>query len=235
VDAVDESDAAYAQLLNWVAYWSETLHIAPPVTATYAWSNNREVQGFRAGVTPEGAAVLVRNSTMWLLLHQDKIERHQQAGAYFDDVAAIVWDLRKKFPRDGRGPRPVFPRPCPVCGDPSLGVEWRSEHLQDFIVVCSYCGFEGDTAALLKERNLAELLRDMRSEEVAEPTTWWTKKQAAREMRITPQTLNRYIQQDGLKTHTADGAVWVNADQLREIWRGKRMRDQNPRNGRLAS
>lgn len=36
LDAVDESDAAYAQLLNWVAYWSETLHIAPSVTATYA-------------------------------------------------------------------------------------------------------------------------------------------------------------------------------------------------------
>jgi hypothetical protein len=60
------------------------------VTATYAWSNNREVQSLRAGVTPEGAAVLVRNSTVWLLLHQDKIERHQQAGAYFDDVVPIV-------------------------------------------------------------------------------------------------------------------------------------------------
>ncbi|RPE75632.1 hypothetical protein EDF28_3577 [Curtobacterium sp. PhB137] len=235
VDAVDESDAAYAQLLNWVAYWSETLHIAPPVTAAYAWSNSREVQGFRAGVTPEGAAVLVRNSTVWLLLHQDKIERHQQASAYFEDVASIVWDLRKKFPRDGRGPRPVFPRACPVCGDPSMGVEWHSEQLQDFTLVCSYCGFKGDTAALLKERDLAELLRDMRSEEVAEPTKWWTKKQAAREMRITPQTLNRYIQQDGLNTHTADGAVYVNADQLREIWRGKRMRDQNPRAERQAS
>lgn len=79
------------------------------------------------------------------------------------------------------------------------------------------------------------LLGDMRVEDAPEPTTWWTKKQAAQEMRITPQTLNRYIQQDGLQTHTADGAVYVNADQLREIWRGKRMRDQNPRNGRLAS
>lgn len=72
-----------------------------------------------------------------------------------------------------------------------MGVEWQSERLQDFTLVCSYCGFEGATAALLKDRNVHELLRDMRSEEVAEPTTWWTKKQAAREMRITPQTLNR--------------------------------------------
>jgi hypothetical protein len=44
-------------------------------------SNSREVQGLRAAVTPEGAAVLVRDSTVRLLLHQDKIERHQQAGA----------------------------------------------------------------------------------------------------------------------------------------------------------
>lgn len=36
VDAVDESDSAYAQLLNWVSYWCNELHIAPPVTATYA-------------------------------------------------------------------------------------------------------------------------------------------------------------------------------------------------------
>ncbi|WP_175415957.1 hypothetical protein [Curtobacterium sp. SGAir0471] len=46
-------------------------------------------------------------------------------------------------------------------------------------------------------------------------------------MRITPQTLNRYIQNDGLKTHTADGEVYVNADQLREIWRAKRLLDAN--------
>lgn len=72
----------------------------------------------------------------------------------------------------------------------------------------------------------------MRSEEVAEPTTWWTKKQAAREMRITPQTLNRYIQHDGLNVQISDGDVYVNADQLREIWRGKRVRDKNPRHDR---
>lgn len=235
VDAVHESDSAYAQLLNWVSYWSDELHIAPPVTATYAWANGREVQGFRAGVTPEGAAALVLNVTIWLLTHQDKVERHQQAGAYFEDIASIVWELRQKFPRDGRGPRPVFPRPCPICGDAAIGVEWQSEQLQDFTLTCSYCGFEGDTTALLRHRDLAELLREMRSEEAAESTTWWTKKQGAREMRITPQTLNRYIQNDGLKTHTADGEVYVNADQLREIWRVKRARDSNPHPKRQAS
>ncbi len=227
--AVDESDSVYAQLLNWVSYWSETLRIAPPVTASYAWVNSREVQGFRAGVTPEGAALLVRNISIWLLLHEDEIQRHDQAAEYFGDVASIVWNLRKRFPRNGRGTRPVFPRPCPVCGDPSMGVEWRSEELADFTLACAYCGFEGSTEALLKDRDVREILRDMRFEDAPEATTWWTKKQAVREMRITPQTLNRYIQRDGLTTHTASGDVHVNADQLREIWRTKRLRDQNPR------
>jgi hypothetical protein len=227
--AVDESDSVYAQLLNWVGYWSEALHIAPPVTATYAWVNSREVQGFRAGVTPDGAALLVRNISVWLLLREDEIEGHEQAVEYFGDVALIVWNLRKMFPRDGRGTRPVFPRPSPVCGDPSRGVEWHSVELADFTLACAYCGFEGSTEALLKDRDVREILRDMRFEDAPEPTSWWTKKQAVREMRITPQTLNRYIQRDGLTTHTASGDVHVNADQLREIWRTKRLRDQNPR------
>jgi hypothetical protein len=205
------------------------------VTATYAWSNEREVQGFRAGVTPDGAGLLVRNLTVWLLTHQDKIERHESAASYFEDVAEIVWDLRKKFPRVGRGTRPIFPRACPVCGSPSMGVEWQSEQLTDFTLVCAYCGFEGSTAALLQDRDVRELLRDMRIEDAPEPSTWWTKKQATQEMRITPQTLNRYIQRDGLTTHTAGGDVYVNSEQLREMWRTKRLRDQNPREHTHAS
>lgn len=90
VDAVEESDWAYAQLLNWVSYWSDELRIASPVTATYAWANRREAQGLRAGVTPKGAAALVQNVAVWPLTHQDKVERHQQAGVYFDDVATII-------------------------------------------------------------------------------------------------------------------------------------------------
>jgi hypothetical protein len=235
VDALDEADNLYAQLLNTVEEMSERLNVSPPVTAVYAWSNSREVQGFRAGVTPEGAGVLVRNLTTWILLHFDKVARHPLAGHWYEDLTTMVEDLAKQFPRASRGAQLVLPRPCWLCGGETMGVEWRSAELRDFTLVCSYCGAEGDTALLLKEPDVRVLLGDMRVEDAPEPTTWWTKKQAAREMRITPQTLNRYIQQDGLKTHTADGAVYVNADQLRKIWRTKRMRDQNPRTDRPAS
>lgn len=60
-------------------------------------------------------------------------------------------------------------------------------------------------------------------------------KHASQEMRITPQTLNRYIQHGRLDVHIGDGDVYVNADQLREIWRGKRMLDENPQTRRKAS
>lgn len=38
-------------------------------------------------------------------------------------------------------------------------------------------------------------------------------------MRISPQTLDRYIQRDGLRTHTHGDDVYVNSAQLRELWR----------------
>jgi hypothetical protein len=232
IDAVDESDSVYAQLLNWIGYWSAELTIAAPPTATYAWSNDREVQGFRAGVTAEGAGLLVQTLTTWLLLHQDKILRHQQAGEYFDDVARIVRDLHGKFPRTSRGMRPVLPRPCPLCDEPEMGVDWSSDQLEDFTLTCSHCGYQGDTSALLRDRDVRRILGDMRVEYAPEPSEWWTKKQAVRELRITPQTLNRYIQHDHLPTQTADGNVYVNADELRGLWRQKRIRDKEVREGR---
>ena len=229
VDAVDEADSVYAQLLNWVAYWSEQLHIPAPVTATYAWSNDREAQGFRAGVTPEGAAGLVQNLATWLMLHQPAIELHEQAGEYLNDVAQLIRDLRGKFPRVSRGMRPVSPRPCPVCDEAAMGAEWHSDELTDFTLACAHCGLEGSTDALLHDRDVRTILADMRVEYAPETTEWWTKKQAVREMRITPRTLDRYIQHDDLPTNTADGAVYVNADRLREIWRSKKIRDKEHR------
>lgn len=105
-------------------------------------------------------------------MHQDKVERHEHASSYFDNVASIVWDLRKKFPRAGRETRPVFPRPCPVCDSPSMGVEWQSEQFTDFTLVSAYCGFEGNTGALLKDCDVRYLLREKRTEEAEELTSW---------------------------------------------------------------
>ncbi len=78
-----------------------------------------------------------------------------------------------------------------------MSVQWRSEQLKDLTLVCSSCGLEGDTAALLQERDLADLLQDLRSEEVAEPATGRRRSRPPGMMQITPQTLNRSIQQDG--------------------------------------
>ena len=113
-----------------------------------------------------------------------------------------------------------------------MGAEWHSDELTDFTLACAHCGLEGSTDALLHDRDVRTILADMRVEYAPEPTEWWTKKQAVREMRITPRTLDRYIQHDDLPTNTADGSVYVNADRLREIWRSKKIRAKEVRAGR---
>lgn len=91
-------------------------------------------------------------------------------------------------------------------------------------IVCGYCGLEGDAKALMKGPNVRSLLADIRVEEAPQPAEWWTKQQAVGEMRITLRTLNRYIRNEGLATHTKDGVVGVRAEGVRDLWREKQAR-----------
>lgn len=224
VDPLEASDRTYAHLLNWVRFWSRELLIQPPVTAVYAWATDGGPQGFRSTVTPLGAWGLTSSLTTWLLLYHDSIRRHPRSVEYLAEIDSVLWQLQARFPTKAPKARPVLPRPCPVCSGETMAVERRSEEVTDIALRCSYCGFEGDAAALLKERNVRALLTDIRFEEAAPAAEWWTKQQAVNEMRITPQTLNRYIQHEGLATHTKDGVVWVRAEGLRDLWRQKQVR-----------
>ncbi|MBT2502993.1 hypothetical protein [Curtobacterium sp. ISL-83] len=224
VDPLEASDRVYAHLLNWVRYWSAELQIDAPVTAKYAWSTDGGPQGFRSSVTPQGAYGLTANLATWLLIHHDSIRRQPGSADYLTSVDSMLWHLRERFPMEARPARPVVPRPCPVCGSSTMNIERRSESVTDIAIVCSYCRFEGDAKALMKERNIRVLLTDIRVEEAPPAAEWWTKKQAIAEMRLTQQTLNRYIQHEGLPTHTADGVVYVRADDVRELWRAKQVR-----------
>ena len=224
VDPLEASDWTYAHLLNWVRYWSTELQIQPPVSATYAWATHGGPQGFRSTVTPEGAHGLTLTLATWLLLHHDTIRRQPDAGQYFAQLDEVLGQLQTRFPTKAPQARPVLPRACPVCSEPKMRIEWRSDAVADIAIVCGYCGFEGDAKALIKEPNVRSLLADIRVEEAPQPAEWWTKQQAVDEMRITPRTLNRYIQHDGLATHTKDGVVWVRAEGVRDLWREKQVR-----------
>jgi hypothetical protein len=224
VDPLEASDRVYAHLLNWVRYWSEALQIQPPVPATYAWATEDGPQGFRSTVTPLGAWGLTHTLTTWLLLHLAAIRRQPDAGDYFTAVDDFLGQLRSRFPMRAPRARPTMPRPCPVCGEPSMTIERRGEQIADLALVCGYCGEEGTAKALLKDRGVRSLVTDIRIEEAPEPAEWWTKQVAADQMRLTPRTLNRYITDDGLSTQTQGGVVWVNADELRALWRSKQVR-----------
>ncbi|MBF4613764.1 hypothetical protein [Curtobacterium sp. VKM Ac-1376] len=228
VDPLEASDRVYAHLLNWVRYWSDALHIQPPVTATYAWTTDGGPQGFRSTVTPLGAWGLTRTLTTWLLLHHDSIRRQPDAGDYLIAVEDMLGQLQARFPMRGPRARPTLPRECPVCSEPKMVIERRGEvhggEAADIVLVCGYCAFESNAKALTKDHDMRSLVfGDIRVEEAPEPAEWWTKKQAIAEMRLTSQTLNRYIREDGLGTHTKGGTVFVRASEVRDIWRGKQV------------
>ena len=116
-----------------------------------------------------------------------------------------------------------------MCSEQRMVIERRGDthagDAADIVLVCGYCGFEGGAKALMKDLGMrAAVFGDIRVEEAPEPAEWWTKKQAIDQMRLTSQTLNRYIREDGLATHTKDGTVYVRAGELRDIWRGKQVR-----------
>lgn len=227
-DALEASDRVYAHLLNWVRHWAEVLQSEPPVPATYAWATEDGPQGFRSTVTPLGAWGLTQTLTTWLLLRHDDIRRQPDSGEYFTAVDDMLGQLRARFPMKGRRSRPAVDRECPVCSEPRMTIERRGEQqggeAAAIVLVCGYCGLEGDAKALTKDLGMrARVFGDIRIEEAPEPTEWWTKKQAIAEMGVTLQTLNRYIREDGLATHTKEGTVYVPSKAMRDIWRGKQV------------
>lgn len=157
VSAVDASDQLFAELVNWVTYWAERLGLPAPAAAV-AWSSMREVQGFRAGTTTAGAALLTRLQTMWLLTHHDAISADEYGPQYIADVTAAIWRLRARYPMRERGGRdqPSVSRPCPLCKGDTVDVHWFSEEDQERpVVLCSLCGWmpanERQTLRVLRE------------------------------------------------------------------------------------
>jgi hypothetical protein len=126
---VDDADEAFAQVLNWVMFWSEELKVAAPSAGLVAWSNQVEVQGFRANTTPEGARALVALLTMWLNLREEAIDSSASCEVYRRDVTAIVGNLYGRHPTSPRPAHVASPRPCPVCGECEVRGEFYRESL----------------------------------------------------------------------------------------------------------
>jgi len=174
ITAAQDSDEVYAQLVDWVMYWVESLGSMPPAAAVVAWSARNEVQGFKAGTTSEGAYALTKLLTSWLLIRlNDMVEKWTEVEAsqlridaeknpdlwkfpvvleFFEDVAGFVFKLRAKYPIAPRPPKAVSLRPCPVCGEAAVGAEWNSSDVLDVKIACEHCGhvIDGTPAQVAK-------------------------------------------------------------------------------------
>ncbi len=149
ITAVDDADESYVRLVEWVQFWSETLRIDPPATHAVAWTNLKQgLQGFRAGTTPDGAGMLVRLQTMWLLVHADEFAGHESVEAYRADVTEFLSALRARYPMRDRH-RGIAMRECPACGEVSVSVDWADEDSDapsSARVVCGGCGWSAPSS-----------------------------------------------------------------------------------------
>jgi predicted RNA-binding Zn-ribbon protein involved in translation (DUF1610 family) len=144
VTPTDTADHLFANLLLWVDYWAEELGRGMPMSASMAWSNYREVQGFRAGTTAEAAGRLTAHVTGWLRLWAQDIARHPQGAVYQAEIVRLVGGVRGQFPLEERPERPVSPRPCPTCGETEVRADWWGVDEGDVEVRCSHCGWRAD-------------------------------------------------------------------------------------------
>ncbi|PZE89955.1 hypothetical protein [Curtobacterium sp. MCBD17_008] len=141
-DAIDDTDDAYARLIQWVTNWSDRLQVNPPATVVVVWKRDGEEQGFRAEATPAGAGQLVQILVTWLLIRWEQILTDSAGPVFVDDVNDIFRTLFGKYPRAPRRPRDVNARQCPVCGEHAVGAVWLSEEVHDVRVQCEACSYE---------------------------------------------------------------------------------------------
>lgn len=164
-DAIDDTDDAYARLIQWVTYWADALQVNPPATVVVVWKRGDEEQGFRAEATPAGAGELVKILVTWILIRWDAIVLHDSGQVFVTDIGDIFRPLFGKYPRRPQRERQVLPRPCEVCDHYAVGAEWASEDVTDFVVRCDHCDDTVPGATYLaSEKTARKLMQELREE-----------------------------------------------------------------------
>lgn len=150
VTPTDAADHLFANLLLWLDYWCEQFEVIAPVSSSVAWSNYREVQGFRAGTSVEDAGRLAGKVAAALLALEPSIATHGQGSVYHGEIVRLVGEVRGRFPMEQRKPRPAAPRACPTCKRFEVRADWWGVDVTDVEVKCGHCGWrpEGDVRAL---------------------------------------------------------------------------------------
>lgn len=165
VTPTDAADNLFANLLLWLDYWCEELGQATPLPASVAWSNYREVQGFRAGTSVEDASRLVGKVTAALRSMAEGIALHGQGGVYHVEIVRLIGELRGQFPLEQRKVRPAHARPCPNCKEAEVRADWWGVDDTDVEVKCGACGWKSDA----DYKALMTWLVPVKGERVLEP------------------------------------------------------------------
>jgi hypothetical protein len=141
LEPIDDVDAVFAQLVDWVTYWAGALDRPQPASTRAGRVNEAgETQGLRGNTTPENAEALTRILVNQLVTWEPEIYRHPAARDYYEDVTNIARRASNRYPQAPRAQRPVSPRKCSVCDEHAVGAEWASEDVRDVIVSCTNCG-----------------------------------------------------------------------------------------------
>ncbi|KDP90895.1 MULTISPECIES: hypothetical protein [Clavibacter] len=140
VDPIDDADAVYAQLVDWLVSWCDTFAARPPAVARQVRSSrDGVVQGFRGSMDAATAAGLTRAVCVNLSVMEADILRHPHARVYFDDIAAIIHQASARYPQAPGPRRTVIPRACDACFEDAVGAHWGSSDLLDVVVRCQNC------------------------------------------------------------------------------------------------
>ncbi|HEY8588183.1 MAG TPA: hypothetical protein VIL55_01395 [Naasia sp.] len=164
----DDADRVYAEIVNWVGYWAEVLDLRAPLAV--AWSNDQEVQGFRAGTTAERAAFLTGEQTNWLRLHHDEILAQHYAPRYVEDVTDSIWTLRSRYPTRPPRPRPRTGQLCELCYEYEMRFSWfHGEDRDRAVLQCSHCWHQPVGREASRVREDAEIARWLEQQQLLNP------------------------------------------------------------------
>jgi hypothetical protein len=144
IQAADDVDDLFAQLLNWVTYWGHAVKQPLPVNQRAFWHGPNEPQGFRPSTTAVEVHRLVQSLTGWLIARNVQLKHDPTWKVYADDVISFTEALDRRYPRAERKKRIQSARPCPVCDQQAVYVEWVSPTSGDALVRCAECMTEFD-------------------------------------------------------------------------------------------
>lgn len=122
---VDDADEVYALLHGWVDLFRSAG--AHPTASGWRRTDRHGVEsviGLPAHISSAGAEAMTKVLTLWLLQRSVMIQEHPAAADFYAEVTSLIWNLRARHQLTRAREVPVAARPCPVCGEAAVQVEF---------------------------------------------------------------------------------------------------------------